>query len=59
VCRILLEDAGVSAIPGAAFGAAGRDFVRFSFVSSVANLQEATARITKASTAWQGTLAER
>src|SRR5712691_7529504 len=59
VCRILLEDAGVAAIPGAAFGPSGRDFVRLSFASSVANLQEATARITRVSAAWQGTLAGR
>ncbi|MHB8215186.1 MAG: pyridoxal phosphate-dependent aminotransferase [Candidatus Sulfotelmatobacter sp.] len=56
VCRILLEEAGVAAIPGAAFGPLGKDFVRFSFASSVANLQEATARISKASGAWQGSL---
>ena len=56
VCRILLEDAGVAAIPGAAFGPLGKDFVRFSFASSVANLQEAVARISKASAAWQGSL---
>src|SRR4051812_45528228 len=31
VCRILLEEAGVAAIPGAAFGEAGSEFVRFSF----------------------------
>ena len=49
VCRILLEDAGVAAIPGAAFGPAGKVFVRFSFASSVANLKEATQRIMKAS----------
>jgi aspartate aminotransferase len=59
VCRILLEDAGVAAIPGAAFGASGKDFVRFSFASSVANLHEAATRIMKASAAWQGTLVER
>jgi aspartate/methionine/tyrosine aminotransferase len=59
VCRILLEDGGVGAIPGAAFGPSGRDFVRFSFVSSVENLDEAAARIKKVSAAWQGTLAER
>ncbi len=59
VCRILLEDAGVAAIPGAAFGSAGRDFVRFSFVSSVVNLREAAARISRVASAWQGTLAER
>jgi aspartate/methionine/tyrosine aminotransferase len=56
VCRILLEDAGVAAIPGAAFGPSGKDFVRFSFASSVENLREAAARIMKVSAAWQGTL---
>ncbi len=34
LCRIMLEEAGVAAIPGAAFGPAGRDFIRFSFASS-------------------------
>ena len=55
LCRILLEDAGVAAIPGAAFGAAGKDFIRFSFASSTATLQEAVERIQKVSSAWQGT----
>jgi aspartate/methionine/tyrosine aminotransferase len=59
VCRILLEDAGVAAIPGAAFGSAGSDFVRFSFASSVANLREAASRISKVAPAWQETLVER
>ena len=54
VCRILLEDAGVAAIPGAAFGAAGRDFVRFSFASSSENLREAVSRIQRVASAWQG-----
>jgi aspartate aminotransferase len=53
VCRILLEDAGVAAIPGAAFGPAGKDFIRFSFASSTATLQEAVERIVKVSSAWQ------
>jgi aspartate aminotransferase len=59
LCRILLEEAGVAAIPGAAFGPSGKDFVRFSFASSVENLREAVARIMKVSTAWQETLAEK
>lgn len=54
VCRILLEEAGVAAIPGAAFGAAGNDFVRFSFASSSGNLKEAVARILRVAPAWQG-----
>jgi aspartate/methionine/tyrosine aminotransferase len=53
LCRILLEDAGVAAIPGAAFGAAGRDFVRFSFASSVHVLREAIERIHRVSPAWR------
>jgi aspartate/methionine/tyrosine aminotransferase len=58
VCRILLDDAGVAAIPGAAFGPSGKHFVRFSFASSVENLKEAAARIMKVSIAWQRTLVE-
>lgn len=52
LCRIMLEEAGVAAIPGAAFGDAGRDFVRFSFASSNATLKQATERIQKVSAAW-------
>jgi aspartate aminotransferase len=55
LCRILLEEAGVAAIPGAAFGAAGKDFIRFSFASSMATLREAVERIQKVSASWQGT----
>lgn len=59
LCRILLEDAGVAAIPGAAFGPSGKDFIRFSFASSMATLHEAVERIEKVSSAWQGTAAVR
>ena len=55
LCRIMLEEAGVAAIPGAAFGDAGRDFIRFSFASSAATLQEAVERIQRVSSAWQRT----
>ncbi len=55
LCRILLEDAGVAAIPGAAFGPTGKDFIRFSFASSMATLKEAVERIQKVSSAWQAT----
>jgi aspartate aminotransferase len=55
LCRILLEEAGIAAIPGAAFGLAGADFIRFSFASSTAILREAVERILKVSAAWQGT----
>jgi aspartate/methionine/tyrosine aminotransferase len=53
VCRLMLDEGGVAAIPGAAFGNAGRDFVRFSFASSMEVLDEAVERIRKVSTAWQ------
>src|SRR5262249_55722502 len=59
LCRIMLEDAGVAAIPGAAFGLAGSNFVRFSFASSTATLREAVERIARVSTAWQKTTAAR
>jgi len=59
VCRIMLEEAGVAGIPGAAFGPTGRDFVRFSFASSNATLHEAVLRIQKAAVAWQGAPAAR
>lgn len=59
LCRIMLDEAGVAAIPGAAFGDAGKDFIRFSFASSIANLQEAVERIHKVSSAWQASAALR
>jgi aspartate aminotransferase len=59
LCRILLEDAGVAAIPGAAFGPSGKEFIRFSFASSMETLREAVERIEKVSSAWQGTAAVR
>jgi aspartate aminotransferase len=59
ICQIMLEEAGVAAIPGSAFGAAGTDFVRFSFASSNTTLKEAVDRIIKVSSAWQGTPAGR
>jgi len=59
VCRIMLEEGGVAAIPGAAFGASGNGFVRFSFASSTATLKEAVERIVKVAAAWQGAPAGR
>lgn len=53
VCRIMLEEAGVAAIPGAAFGPSGKDFIRFSFASSTATLREAVERIHRVSAFWQ------
>ncbi len=59
VCRIMLEEAGVAAIPGAAFGDSGKDFVRFSFASSTATLHEAVERIRRVSPAWERTAVAR
>ena len=55
LCRVMLEEGGVAAIPGAAFGPAGKDFVRFSFASSMETLREAVERIQKVSSVWAGT----
>ncbi len=59
LCRILLEEAGVAAIPGAAFGPEGKNFIRFSFASSMETLHEAVERIQKVSSAWQQTTVTR
>ena len=59
LARDILERAHVALVPGAAFGPAGKDFVRFSFASSMAMLKEAVERIVKVSTAWQGAPAGR
>ena len=59
VCRIMLEEAGVAAIAGEAFGPVGKEFVRFSFASSTDMLREAVQRIQSVSSAWQGSLAGR
>jgi aspartate/methionine/tyrosine aminotransferase len=54
ICRVMLEEAGVAAIPGAAFGPAGAKYVRFSYASSSAVLKEAVERILTVASAWQG-----
>jgi aspartate/methionine/tyrosine aminotransferase len=50
----MLEEVGVAAIPGAAFGPAGANYVRFSYASSSAVLKEAVERILTVASAWQG-----
>ena len=57
VCRVMLEEAGVAAIPGAAFGLGGRNYVRFSFASSTAILHEAVERILRVSSTWHRAIA--
>jgi aspartate aminotransferase len=53
VARLLLEEAGVAAIAGAAFGPGGKNYVRFSLVSARTLLEEALERIERISTRWR------
>ena len=53
LCHVMLEEGGVAAIPGTAFGPHGKGFIRFSFASSTARLQEAVQRILQVSSQWQ------
>jgi aspartate aminotransferase len=49
----LLEQAGVAAIAGAAFGQEGKHYLRFSLVSAQSQLQEALERIERISVRWR------
>ena len=49
----LLEEAGVAAIAGAAFGSAGKNYLRFSLVSARHLLEEALERIARVSACWR------
>lgn len=53
VQKILLEEVGVAAIAGAAFGAEGKNFVRFSLVSATHLLEDALERIERATVHWR------
>jgi aspartate aminotransferase len=53
VQRILLEEVGVAAIAGAAFGAEGKNYVRFSLVSATHLLEDALERIQRATMHWR------
>jgi aspartate aminotransferase len=57
VAELLLEEAGVAGIPGAAFGKLGEPFLRFSFASSTAQLQQAVERIAAVAPRWATTTA--
>jgi aspartate aminotransferase len=48
----LLEEAGVSCLDGAAFGAYGDGYIRFSYANSLDNLVEAARRIKSVSAKW-------
>jgi aspartate aminotransferase len=53
VQRLLLEEAGVGGIAGAAFGANGKDYLRFSLVSARNLLEEALERMQRVSIHWR------
>jgi aspartate/methionine/tyrosine aminotransferase len=53
VQKLLLEEAGVAAIAGAAFGAEGKNYLRFSLVSARHLLQDALDRIDRVSVKWR------
>ena len=57
VQKILLEEVGVAGIAGAAFGAEGRNFLRFSLVSASHLLEEALERIRRVSSHWRAAVA--
>jgi len=55
--KILLEEAGVAAIAGAAFGVEGKNFLRFSLVSARSLLEEALERMRRVSVKWRAAVA--
>jgi aspartate/methionine/tyrosine aminotransferase len=57
VARLLLEEAGVAGIAGAAFGIAGKNYVRFSLVSARHLLEDALDRIERLSVRWRAAVA--
>ena len=57
VQRVLLEEAGVAGIAGAAFGAQGKNYLRFSLVSAAHLLEDALERIQRVSSRWRAAVA--
>jgi aspartate aminotransferase len=55
--RILLEEGGVAAIAGAAFGAEGKNYLRFSLVSATHLLEDALERMQRVSVRWRAAVA--
>src|SRR5437879_4625642 len=53
VQKLLLEEAGVAGIAGAAFGPGGKNYVRFSLVSARNLLEEALERMQRVSVHWR------
>jgi len=57
VQKLLLEEAGVAAIAGAAFGREGQNYLRFSLVSARNLLEDALDRIRRVSVKWRAVTA--
>jgi aspartate/methionine/tyrosine aminotransferase len=57
VQQLLLEEAGVAGIAGAAFGAEGKNYLRFSLVSAPHLLEEALERIERVVRGWRAAVA--
>lgn len=53
LATLLLEEAGVASIAGAAFGREGKNYLRFSLVSARNQLEEALERIERVSVRWR------
>ena len=56
VQRVLLEEAGVAGIAGAAFGPGGKNYLRFSLASARRLLEEAVERIQRVSLHWRAAI---
>jgi aspartate/methionine/tyrosine aminotransferase len=56
VQKLLLEEAGVAGIAGAAFGPGGKKYLRFSLVSARKQLEAALERIERVSVHWRATV---
>lgn len=48
LCKYLLQESGVAATPGSAFGPAGEGHLRLSYANSIERIREALARMEKA-----------
>ena len=57
VAKLLLEEAGVAGIAGAAFGPGGKNYLRFSLVSARHLLEEALERMQRVSSRWRAPVA--
>jgi aspartate aminotransferase len=58
VAKVLLEEAGVAGIAGAAFGPQGKDYLRFSLVSARNLLEEALERMQRVSVRWRAAVTQ-